>query len=120
MQGQLGVRGLKDRTTPTLVSALHGEKVTDVACGREHAFALIEVSHCSRACLKGINSPVSLKISAILQGGKKVYGWGCNAEGQLGLRAAEIVELPQLLQGRFPRHNELYPCAPFTPVNFEE
>jgi alpha-tubulin suppressor-like RCC1 family protein len=43
-KGQLGVRGMKDRDEPSLVSALHGKAVTDVACGREHAFALVKVS----------------------------------------------------------------------------
>jgi hypothetical protein len=41
----------------------------------------------------------------VLQGGDKVYGWGCNAEGQLGLPATDVVELPQLLDGTFPCTN---------------
>ena len=42
-QGQLGVKGLKDRFEPTLVTALCGKKVTDVICGQDHAFAIIKV-----------------------------------------------------------------------------
>lgn len=40
-KGQLGVKGMKDRYAPSLVSTLHGKTVTDVACGREHAFAVV-------------------------------------------------------------------------------
>jgi hypothetical protein len=46
-----------------------------------------------------------LRRSKVLQGGDQVYGWGCNAEGQLGLPATDVVELPQLLEGTFPFTN---------------
>jgi len=42
-KGQLGVRGMKNRYEPVLITTLHGKQVTDVACGREHAFALVQV-----------------------------------------------------------------------------
>ena len=44
-RGQLGVKGMKDRYAPTLVTTLHGKRVSDVACGREHAFAIVEVQN---------------------------------------------------------------------------
>jgi hypothetical protein len=64
IQGQLGVKGmsgmsLKDRYAPTLVTALHSKKVSDVACGHEHAFALVQVIHTT-------SLPLSLTLSVCL------------------------------------------------------
>ena len=73
-KGQLGVAGMRDRFRPTLVSSLYGKLVTGIGCGREHAFAIV-------------------------QGGREVYGWGRNSEGQVGLTASSHVELPSLLAG---------------------
>mmetsp|Transcript_39362 Transcript_39362/g.57899 ORF Transcript_39362/g.57899 Transcript_39362/m.57899 type:complete len:667 (+) Transcript_39362:207-2207(+) len=85
-EGQLGVRGLKDRFTPTLLSSLHGLDVTDVACGRQHAFALVD-------------------------GGLHVYGWGRNREGQLGVTASSHEAVPILLKGiSLRKHVDLMSC----------
>ncbi|XP_061578743.1 probable E3 ubiquitin-protein ligase HERC4 [Cololabis saira] len=56
--GQLGHNSLRDERRPRLVAELWGAKATKIACGRYHTLVLTD--------------------------SKKVYSFGCDAQGQLG------------------------------------
>jgi alpha-tubulin suppressor-like RCC1 family protein len=70
-EGQLGLGDFEPRTSPCLVEELKREKVTGVSCGFRHVIA------------KG-----SLG---------KVYSWGWNGKGQLGLGDFQSRNLPQMI-----------------------
>ena len=58
-QGQLGVGDTVDRYKPTEIVQLSNLKIKEIFCGDTHCFSLTEIGN--------------------------LYGWGCNAYGQLGI-----------------------------------
>lgn len=70
--GQLGHGQTRNEALPKMVAELMGSKVTQIACGRRHALAFV---------------------------GKRVYGFGLGANGQLGVLGAGNPKVPQVVVG---------------------
>ena len=58
--------------SPTLISVFQGEKITSISCGFDHALALSQTG--------------------------KVYAWGCNLLGELGLNENKYERKPKLIE----------------------
>eukprot|EP00741_Cyanophora_paradoxa_P003473 tig00000711_g3373.t1 len=111
MYGQLGLGTLADHDTPTLVSALHGKQVRQMACGAMHTVAVMEDGEVyawgrSELGQNGIGFGVSKqkeprhvkalkgkKMRRVACGGShtaavtdagKIYAWGRDTYGQQG------------------------------------
>ena len=61
-----------NKLSPTLISLFETEKITSISCGSYHALALT---------LTG-----------------KVYAWGCNCSGELGLNHNNFESQPKLVE----------------------
>lgn len=83
--GQLGLGDTESRSSPTLVAFFkeHNEKIIEVSCGNKHAIARTNVG--------------------------RVYTWGLNSEGQLGLNDRQTRNLPSKVIFPEPKLAKLYP-----------
>lgn len=87
---QLGFDGASHRAVPAPVDS--SETFVSIACGYYHSIAL---SGSSRILL--LLTHVSLVLLTRLEKGK-VFVWGYNADGQLGLEISPVVTNPTLLR----------------------
>jgi len=69
--GQLGLGDNVNRQTPVLVKALQGTVISQIHCGHNHTV--------------GIETKLAQEFGETDQAKNKVYVWGCNESGQLGL-----------------------------------